>query len=183
MYVPDAEKYDWLIDNGRAITNPLLDESTRLQAAVELPEALELLHKVHPEQATALIKGYAAQIGNFAMAASDPSESRFIRLYILNFTLKNGLYHLSHAGASQLAQETPFDRAAFSIAETATQNIDLAKLKKTMHEIMADPTDDIEVREDALKLHFLIDLHEAYKFRQIPPDFRDQLGVYLDSRP
>ena len=183
MYLVDDLKYEWMINAGKAVSNPLLPDYARLQAAVEHTKALELLEKVDPTLATTLIKTYAAQMDKFLMAASDPSETPFLRQFILNFTIKNGLYHISKAGALQLAQKSSFDSAAFSIADTAAQSIDLKPIKKTMHQIMADPTDDIDVRRDALRAHLTVTLHEEYKFRQVPPDFSNRAGVYPDRSP
>lgn len=184
MYLPNEHKLEWLINSGKVITNTMLPEAVRLQAAVQHTEALERLETTGPDLATDLIRTYAAQIGNFMLAATDPSEPPGIRQYIILFAIKNGLHHISKAGAAQVSKESAFDNAAFSIAATATRNIDLANLNKALFEIMADPTDDQEVRRDACHVHVLVTLHEDYQFSQVPPNLREGgLDTYLDRAP
>ncbi len=183
MYLRSSDKLDWLIRMGNAATNPLLSESERLQSAVQHYEGLENLDKVSPELATQLIKAFAVQIPNFLICACDTSETAGIRQYIIHFTLRNGLHHLSQSAASQLASQSAFDRAAFSIAETAFHEIDLNLISNAMLEMVTEPGDNIEVRRDAALLHVLAALHKTYEFRQPPPANQEAIKLYRDLAP
>ncbi len=183
MHLRSSDKFSWLISQGNAATNPLLPEPERLQAAVQHYEALERLDTVSAELATKLIKGFAAQIPNFLMTASDPSEPAGVRQYIIHFTHKNGLHHISHSAATQITSRPAFMSAAFSIAETAAQNIDLGTISQAMLKMVTEPSEDIEVRRDAALLHVLATLHERYGFRQPPPANQDAINLYRDIAP
>jgi hypothetical protein len=183
MYLPDVQKLNWLTLQGNTVTNPLLTEPERLHAAIQHTESLENLDKASPALATQLIKGFASQIGNFLITATDTSEPAGVRQYIIHFTLRNGLHHISQAGGAQLEAQSPFSSAAFSIAETAAINIDLDQISRAMLQIVTDPGDDIEVRRDAALLHILSTLHQTYQFRQPPPATDEAIKVYRDISP
>ena len=162
-------RIEHLIAWGNKLTNPLLPDEARLEAAVTHTEALYALQSAKPEEIPAIIQTFSGQIANFISIASDPSEDEHVRNYALFFTIRLGLTHVAMASGHEetliaSSGRTAFSSAVTSIATIAAEKVDLEALKRGLVDILADETNPAELRRTAAGLYILAEGYQENRF-------------------